>query len=306
MTNYSYSRMSTYDSCPFSYYLKYELKNYSSTSSIALEFGTAVHEAEEAIANAIKDNKEINYATIKNKFLLTMIQLQMKYPKDYFEVDKSFRTYEQKVLEYLNTGIYRLENYMKNNPTYKIIGIEFKFSDIEIAGYNFKGAIDRIIYDEANKQYIIQDIKTWPVPTEEEHLVTPLQFVTYFKALQKSFPDCTEENTRFEYDLPICNLQQPAGTKGFITRGIKKFENMFNKISEKQFKPSPSPLCNWCSFCSTNTNTTEDLKYLCPYHSNWTRENKTFSKEYEWTCLEDYPTILEEYKISKTNKSLKE
>jgi putative RecB family exonuclease len=268
MTNYSYSRMATYDSCPFSYYLKYELKNYSNASSIALEFGTAVHAAEEAIAKAIKDRREINYISIKNKFLLDMIQLQIKYPIDYFEVDKSYRTYEQKAFEYLNNGIYRLENYMKNHPTYKIIGIEFKFSNIEIAGQAFKGAIDRVIYDEQNKQYIIQDIKTWPVPTEKEHLVTPLQFVTYFKALQKSFPDCTEDNVRFEYDLPICNLQQPAGTKGFISRGIKKLENMFNKISEKQFKPNPSPLCNWCSFCSTNTNTTEEFKYLCPYHSN--------------------------------------
>ena len=36
-----------------------------------------------------------------------------------------------------------------------------------------------------------------------------------------------------------------------------------------EFKPTPSPLCYWCSYCANNPNTKEPYKYMCEYYSLW-------------------------------------
>mgnify|MGYP003290980765 CR=1 FL=1 len=126
--NFSYSKIDTYMQCKFKYKLKYVDGNYLYSNSIATEFGTLIHETEEAIAKSIQAGETINYIALKNNFIKTKYELAFKYPKDYYELDKSNRTYEDKAYYYLTKGIYRLENTIKNNPTYKIVGIEQPFN----------------------------------------------------------------------------------------------------------------------------------------------------------------------------------
>lgn len=59
-----------------------------------------------------------------------------------------------------------------------------------------------------------------------------------------------------------------------MKRGTDKLEKIFNGIAQQDFEPSPSPLCNWCEFCSTNPDATETGKYLCPYFCKWQRDTR--------------------------------
>lgn len=292
-SKYSFSKLDTYDQCGFRFKLKYIDKHYISGSSIALDIGQAIHKTEEEIALAIQENRPIDYVALKNKLILAKCEIQHKFPVDYITPDKSGMTYDEKIYEYLQTGIYRLENLMKANPHYKIVGIEQKF-DFTFEGVTFGGAIDRVIYDTKNDKYIIQDIKTYAVPVEDKKLATPLQFVTYVLAAKELY-GVTEDNVSCSYDLPFCNLTQAAGTKGFMTRGIKKLKNLLQAIDAQQYEPTPSPLCHWCEYCPTNPNQTEAGKNLCPYHSLWTREHKNFEKASEWQGLENHEKVLEHY-----------
>lgn len=63
--NFSYSKLDTYQSCSFKYYLRYELENFLFSDSAATEVGTAIHKAEEQIATQIQKKQTINYTEIK-------------------------------------------------------------------------------------------------------------------------------------------------------------------------------------------------------------------------------------------------
>lgn len=161
LERYSYSKIDVYKQCKFKFKLRYLDKHYIFNANIAVEFGTAIHQAEEAIALAIKNNQQIDYPTLKNKFIIKNHELSQKYPEYNLPDGKiGNRTYRDKMYEYLEHGIYRLENFMKANPTYKIVGIEQKFDFPYNDKYSFNGSIDRVILDESTGRYIIQDIKS--------------------------------------------------------------------------------------------------------------------------------------------------
>lgn len=291
---YSYSKLETYEGCPFKYFLKYIEKHNVFCENVATAFGKLIHATEESIANSIKAHEPINYVKLKNDFILKLQEIKHKYPTDFMALDKSDRTYQDKAYFYLETGIYRLENFMKAHPTYEVVGAEISFKFLFKDSVPFGGFIDRVFRDTATNKYIIQDIKTYAVPVEHDKLVTPLQFVVYALAAKELY-GATADQIICQYDLPLCDLTQDAGTAGFVNRGINKISKLFGGIGDKDFAPKPTPLCHWCEFCSHNENAPWEVKLLCPYFSHWTKEVKDFSKENEWAGMENHAAILEAY-----------
>jgi hypothetical protein len=116
LDRFSYSKISCFKQCAFKYYLKYFEKNYLYSANIATDFGSLVHETEEQIAIAIQTNQHIDYIALKNKFIIESRKLALKYPTEFFTEDKSGRTYRDKTYLYLDSAIYRLENFLKQNP----------------------------------------------------------------------------------------------------------------------------------------------------------------------------------------------
>lgn len=294
---YSYSKIDTYNQCQYKFKIKYVDKHYISGSAIALDFGTLVHETEETIANALRTNTPINYIELKNKFILKLIELEHKFPADFLTAGKSGKNYKEKGLFYLNTGIYRLEAFMRQHPTYKILGAEVEFNVDYGSMYYFYGKIDRLLYDTATNKYIIHDIKTYDTPLEKGKLATPLQFVVYTMAVMNKY-NVSVNDVECAYDIPLCDVIQVGGTPGFLTRGKIKLDRLFNGIETQQFEPCPSPLCAWCEYSTTNKNATEEGKYLCPYHSNWIRGRETFAVANIWQGLSADKLITEQYKAS--------
>ena len=296
--DYSYSKIDTYVQCPFKYKLKYIDDHYCCTASISTEVGTAIHACEETIARAIQANEHIPYRKLKNDLVLKVSELQYKYKKDFIVLDKSNRTFLDKIYYYLETGIYKLEQFMQLHPSYKIVGIEQPFNITYKTGEIFKGFIDRVFYDSNTDHYIIQDIKTYAIPVGKEKLTTPLQFVIYTIAAKELY-NCDLSQISCQYYLPFCDLTQDAGSNGYVTRGIDKIDNIFDKIRSIEFTPKPSPLCNWCEYCISNPDAAGEEKYLCPYFSHWDRTTRKKSDisnvENIWQGLERHPVILENY-----------
>jgi len=294
---FSFSKVDTYHSCPFKYMLQYIEKHYVNAKSLALDLGTMIHGVEEDIANCLKDGKPIDYVALKNRTIIKALELEHKFPKDFNEADKSERTCKQKIYEYLDKGIYRLENFMKAHPTYEIVGAEVDFT-VVINDRTFGGKIDRVIRDNATGNYICHDVKTYPVIKEEDELKTPLQFVVYVEAMKKLYGLTTEQIT-CGFDLPFCDIIQEAGSNGFVNRGIRMLKELVEKIDSKEYKPKPSALCNYCPYCKTNPDAPSDVKMLCPYFSVWNREtrNKDDIKihENEWFGLENHPAVMEAF-----------
>lgn len=302
MEKFSYSKLETFNQCGYKYKLIYVDKHFINQPSIATDFGTLIHHIEEKMANILKSKNQINYREMINILydgdideegneIKGVNKLKEIYPNDFITHDKNGRTYLEKVETYIDSGICRLEDYLAENPDLEIVAAEQPFN-LTYRGYIFHGFIDRIFRNKLTGDYIIEDIKTYSAPLDKEHLVTPLQFVIYVKALENLFENAT---ITCAYELPLCNCKQIAGTKGFVQRGFKKIDKLLDAIEAKQFAPNPTPLCHWCVFSGTFPNQPEEAKKLCPYFSHWTRENKDVSVENEWMGEENHSAILEAF-----------
>ena len=290
---FSYSRVDTYSQCGFKYKLRYVDKHYINSDNLSTELGTLIHETEEAIANCLKADKPIDYISLKNKIILTMIELEHKYPDAWIALDKSNRNCKTKLYEYLRGGIYRLENFLMANSHLKIVDTEkeFEFVFNEIT---FHGFIDRVLLDTRTNKYIVQDIKTYAVPIEKKNLEAPTQFVIYTYALKEIY-GLINEQIECSYDLPFCNLIQKVDNADYMLKGTETLNKLLASIKENEFSPKPTPLCHWCEYSPTNPNQDPKAKNLCPYHSLWTKENKTQAVASRWAGLENHEYILFEY-----------
>ena len=305
---FSYSKLNTFESCGFKYKLTYEDGNFFFTDSLASELGTLIHKTLEDIAFELKHGRTPDYNKIKKELLEYNIPkkdkfdteggiyginiLKEKYKEEFYKTDESGTSYYTRVLDYMSYGIYRLENFLKNNPDIVVYDME-KYFNVDFNGHILNGYIDRILYDTKNDIYIVEDIKTKNKAFKQEELATPLQFVVYVYALAKSM-NLPYSKFKCAYDLPFLDMRQEAGTKGFMERGIKKLNEIFDSIEHKDFKANATPLCHWCSYCPTNETAPEKAKGLCPYYSLWTRENKTHQVSHKWRGLEYYEIDLED------------
>lgn len=270
LDRYSYSKISTYKQCKFKFKLKYLDKNFLYSANIATDFGGLVHETEENIALAIQAGQPVNYVALKNKFIIESHKLALKYPTEFYTRDKSNRTYQEKVYLYLDSAIYRLENFLKQNPNLRIIGVEQKFEYNYDNVHSFNGSIDRAFLNIETDEIIIQDIKTWSVPAQNNELKAPLQFAVYMMAAQNLW-GVDSSKIKCEYDLPLCDCVQPALSDDVIEDGKTTLDKLFKGIHNEDFKPTISALCHWCEYNPlTNPNILETKpEAVCPYFSTW-------------------------------------
>ena len=319
-TQYSYTRLDKYLECGYRYKLVYEDKNFISETGVAAAVGTLVHYIEESIANSIIKGEKIDYEALKKEFYEINIPektpeydaeghkkkgseggiygvkaIQSKYQAEFFELDANGSSYFTKCEEYKDHGIYRLERYLQAHPELSIVAVEKEFN-VDYKGRILHGYIDRILFDNSTQEYVLEDIKTKGKPFPDKKLVTPLQFVVYSYAVAKTY-GLADYPTRFNYDLPFCDLRQAAGTKGVMNRGFKKLDSIFNGIEGKDFVPGPSPLCYWCEFSKTNPNQPEKGKGLCPYYSLWTPDgaHKAWETDHRWEGLDAHDVIMIEF-----------
>ena len=299
--NFSYSRLETYENCHYKYHLRYDLKNYINGTNIATLFGTLVHKINELQTNYIISGKKIDYDFLKEYFykigtdemptaegrdaVYGVEVLKKNYPTEWTSVDKTGRTYAQKASDFIETGMYRQEEYLKSSPYLYVYAAELPF-EFHYDGYCFKGFIDRVLrYRNDEKHFVIHDIKTSAQAYDDKKCVTPLQMVIYCLALKEMFgKDCVVDCF---YEFPIAEELKAAGTPGFINRGLKKIDSLISGIKSKDWKPTPSPLCYYCEYSNSNPNIADEGKNMCPYYSLWSPDNrKEFRTFLPWLGIE--------------------
>jgi hypothetical protein len=289
LERFSYSKLSTFGQCHLKFKLHYLDKNFLFSDSIATEFGTLVHETEEQIATVLQAGAIVNYTAFKNKFILGCRKLAHKYPEDWVKLDKSNRTYTEKMYLYLESAIYRLEHFMSENPYLEIIGIEQKFEYDYDGVHSFTGSIDRAFRNTITGEIIIQDIKTWPVPAQNSDLKAPAQFTVYAMAAQQLWGVSTDK-IKCEYDLPLCDIRQSSLSEDIITDGKPQLDKWFDGITKGNFKPTISALCNWCQYSPLAN---PDLLYtkpqaICPYACTWRKSGDSVRDALcKWQGLEN-------------------
>lgn len=281
----SYSRIDLFKQCPYRYKLKYIEKNYTNTSSIALEIGTLAHYCQEmkysgmsiddiliGLYEGFKTDKE----TIKG-----LNDIIDEYGFEYYETnEKSGMSIEDKIEQFK----IKLKN-EQFDEEWETIGLEKDFEIIFNNKARIKGFIDRIDRHKETGEIRVIDYKTNNKEYDKKDLATPLQMYIYSLACYEMYGQYPVECI---YDMLFLNVKQQGGTKGFLDRGFKALNKIldsmiyYQDLGSEYLQPKPTPLCAWCPFSVTNPNSDPWYNNLCDYYSLWTRENKTFKVNKEW------------------------
>lgn len=304
---FSYSKLNQYENCPYAYKDKYVEGNYYDVPSLPALFGSLVHKTEEKISHMIMDNQPVDYDSLikdfrglnlpkRNKYdrdgdLFGTDILSKRFPREWNEFsEKSNKNFAIKADEYIESGIYRQEKYMKAHPELEIVGVEIGF-EYEYRGYIFYGYIDRLLgYREDEKRYELHDIKTKDHLFADKEVASPLQHYVYYNYLKSEYGD--DIKVDHFYDLPIANALQPCMTRGGYARCEKKLDKLLDGIESKDFRAHPTPLCYYCNLGGLNPRQPLAAKGKCPYYCLWTPQDRRFDSLFEWEGEEHHDEIM--------------
>ena len=321
---FSYSKMEVYKNCPYQYDLKYNQKKFTDDTSIALELGSLLHYVLEQKGKmltqktgSIFDYPVVDYEWLDKimlngvtetdektkEHLLGINDLKKKYFETWYEKDNaSGMTYEDK-MQVFDKVLHNEMEWSCENEFWRPYLFEYEFEFVWHDRAIIKGFIDRI--DKKDEEYQTIDYKTSKKVYDSSKLATSLQFGIYALAILNDFGVLPSQS---KYRFILLDETQSALTKGWEKRLIKALDNIFDKIDADEkagvYKPSPSPLCHWCNFCSHNPDAT-DYKFDCEYYSLWTPDNKTFSVNRQFE-VGDVKNTLNTTKLNTTNTINKE
>lgn len=296
LERFSHSKLETWHNCNRSFMYKYELGNYAGGDSIATTIGSICHYVLELKGRCKMEGRPVDYDYLtdvlmkgcEEEKLLGINDIKLKYHDEWNEFDpKSNLTYDEKIEKFINDV---LPTEMEDDWT--VIGVEVPFDFVYNDKYHFKGMIDRVderINEDGEREIRVVDYKTSKKLFDKSYVTTSQQFTIYSLASYVMYGMLPVEHM---YRFILIDSIQSEGvcTNGYIKRGITKLDKLFGEIEESRdsgiYKPSPCPLCFWCSYCHTNPNAEEPYNTMCQYYSLWRPDYKTFMTNEDY-CEED-------------------
>lgn len=295
---YSYTAIDQFDKCPYAFKFKYVDGLYSFEESLATSLGSLLHKAKELCSQAILNGEKPNYDEIKagvlvdgfheenppsgskpDEDLLPVEFLKTEYASDWNTPDeKSGLSYEEK----LDIFFSHLKD-DEEDEEWHTIGAEIPFMFEIRPNIFFRGYIDKVQENDKGDLRIV-DYKSSKKVYDKSRLSTPLQLYIYYLACQELYPD--RKVVECIYDFILLGEKQKGGSSGWLKRAEKKLDAILDNIEKAEddgmWKPSPSPLCYWCPYCTNNPNASEELSNKCRYYSNWTPSRKVYSVNEEF------------------------
>lgn len=300
----SFSKFDLFNNCNRRYDLKYNKGMHVGSITLPLELGSILHKGLEMKGNYLIDGLTVDYDVIRKAVMDGADEITPKSKHHIFGVneikerhkeawlesyeDEDGVPYDQKIALYLNSVLpTRMED-----EEWTVKGTEIPFEYVYDDRVIIKGFIDRVDSKEdenGNEILKVIDYKSSKKVFPDTKIKTPMQMVIYDLACFHLFGILPEYH---EYDFILLDKKQTSKdgvcSKGYLKRGIKKIDSILDKIeeseSEKEYMPSPTPLCYWCPYAGLAYTPNADIKYggECQYHSLWTPENKVFTvnKEY--------------------------
>ena len=251
---YSHSRLSTFNQCPFKYKLKY-IDNIDPIIKDTVEtfLGSIVHQTlEHLYQHLLKGNKN----TLGNLLSFFYHKWDEQWNDKILIVKKNYSMHHYKSLgkQYI-TDYY--QQYKPFNTT-KTIAVEKRiiFSLDEEKNYQMKGYIDRLSESKPG-YYEIHDYKTTTRLPSQKQLEKDKQLAIYALGIKHKYLDVKNITLvwhflKFNKEMRLNpSNQQLSKLSSQLISSIDAIENT------KKYPRNPSVLCNWCSY-----------KPICPQYSH--------------------------------------
>lgn len=241
---YSYSKITTYQQCPYRYKLVY-IDKVSTVPSKYLNFGITVAEVIEEIyvnfhlyqnitdelLRSVLDKCWIN-KQVYNKFILSG---QPSY---------SFLGYNSEIeeLQYYNNLMSYMKTYIQKNPIAHVFGIEEKFT-LSFDEFDITGRIDWIEFDTNVRMLNIIDNKSGK--NLISNIKEDIQLNLYKLAIEKTYPTIAINQIGFYY----LALNKKVMLSSILLETHKVIDIIYKehiKISQQLFPKIKTALCRFC------------------------------------------------------------
>jgi len=244
MTQYSHSKLETFNQCPLKYKFKYIDNIKIEKKSIEGFLGTKVHETLEWLYSQVKKEK---IPTIDEIIIYYASSWEKDFkPEIYFIVKQEFQ-----IKDYFEKGIkFLLDYYQKNHPfndntifTEKIVSILLD----ENENYKMVGVIDRVVYNKEKREYEIHDYKTANTLPTKEKIEADKQLPLYSIAIKNNY-NADKIQLIWHY-LAYNKKIYSKRTDEQLIQLKKETLELIKKIENTKFFPyNKSILCDWCEY----------------------------------------------------------
>ena len=244
VTQYSHSRLSSFENCPRQFAYRYVEKIETRRESIEAFTGKRVHEILERLYHHVgRHGKPPSLSQVLSRF---GSDWRATWHDEVGIVRKEFD-----VAHYQQLGARCLENYYRRYYPFdgeETVGIETRVQfSLDPAGrYKIRGVADRVVRSGPGR-YEIHDYKTGRRLPNQQQLDTDRQLALYQIGLAEQYPD---QPVRLVWHYLRQN-QSPTSTRTPEQLETLRSDTMhlIDRIrTEFEYKPKRSGLCDWCEY----------------------------------------------------------
>ena len=253
--HYSYSQISTFNSCREQYKIVYFDEVRKTSESIEAFMGKCVHATLEWLYK--KENIAKPYITF-DRICTQYDNIWMEYwHRNIFIADRRMKSDN-----YYSIGKRCLSNYYhKYGPTFEeyVVDTELAVDYLMDDEYHFRGVIDRLDRPKPGK-YVIHDYKTGKHPLTLNSAKNNVQLAIYHLCVENNFDDVKDITLTWQFLRQGVEVSIHHSKEDMMKfrRKLKKQIDQIIELSADSgnFYPKESILCNWCYFweeCSAKT-----------------------------------------------------
>ncbi len=255
-TQFSYSALKAYETCPYQYYLAYILR-LPVIGKATFSFGKTMHITLQKIFSIIKERQNTTQKNLFDKKEIRNKKLEIEEQKlppleellkiyqeswldDWYEDKKQKEEYRERGEKSLR-GLYEQ---LQQNSVPQVLSLEQSFN-FKLKNYPIKGVIDRV--DKINNQVEIIDYKTGSAKTEKN--MEKDQLLIYQMAVAETF-GWPIEKMSFYY-LDDNSTISFLGDEDDLRKQKEKMLALIGQIVSEDYTASPSQFnCRYCDFRS--------------------------------------------------------
>lgn len=275
----SYSALQTFKQCPQKYKFQYVDKIRAPKSKEAV-FGNKIHKA-------------LQFFHSKQPISPTLDEL-LNYLKDIWD-STPFQNQEEDMI-YFSEAIKLLKNYynhyLKIKDKFTVIDTEIRF-EVKLEKCRVAGIIDRI--DKTKDGIEIIDYKTTKRLPSQQDIDNNLQLSIYCLGLINRWPQFAKQglkNIKLSfYYLKHQEIISTQRTQEELDSLRGQILEQLAEIDKSNFKPIPSPLCDWCGY-----------KNICPMWKHKFIKPETYNTEQINKIIKEFLELKENNQ--KNNKRL--
>jgi len=245
VTQYSHSRLSSFENCPRQFAFRYVDKIETSRESIEAFMGKRVHEILERLYHHVgRFGKPPSLA-----------QVQQRFREDWQQAwhgEVTIVRAENDVAHYQQAGERCLENYYRRHYPFnegETVAIEkmLHFSLDDAARYRFRGVVDRIVRREPGC-YEIHDYKTGGYLPPRRRIDSDRQLALYQIGLSQTYDDVEQVELIWHYvahNRTLRSTRTPDQLQELRSDTIAVIDTL---ESASEYPTKTGPLCRWCEY----------------------------------------------------------